>query len=71
MKATIITCVQCEIPFAFNAEEQRRYLASGFDKPKRCPECRKNKSRVPPMNLRRKDKGKKNWFYQNDDGEFS
>jgi hypothetical protein len=38
-----ITCIQCEQPFLFTVAEQERFLAMGFDTPRRCPECREKK----------------------------
>jgi uncharacterized protein with PIN domain len=43
MKEKVITCIQCERPFVFTVSEQEYFMSRGFDKPKRCPECRKKK----------------------------
>ena len=59
MKDKVITCIQCESEFVFTVSEQVRFAARGFDRPKRCPECRKKKDRAIEMNDRGKDKGKK------------
>jgi len=51
-----ISCVQCEKPFVFTVGEQRRFVRLGFDTPKRCPDCRKRKSRMIEVNEGRKDR---------------
>jgi hypothetical protein len=64
MKDRVITCIQCENSFIFTRSEQERFRARGFDEPKRCPECRKKKSRGVEMPEAWKDKGKQkkhNW----------
>ncbi len=58
MKDKTIICVQCQSPFIFGVAEQERFLARGFDAPKRCPECRERKSRTPETNKRWKEKGR-------------
>lgn len=59
MKDKIITCIQCNEPFIFTAEEQNRYHARGFDEPIRCPNCRKKKSKETNINQSWKDQGRK------------
>jgi hypothetical protein len=59
MKDKMITCIQCENEFVFSIAEQLRFAARGFDRPKRCPECRKKKDKAIEVNNRGKDKGKK------------
>lgn len=60
MKDKIITCIQCEKQFVFEISEQKRFMARGFDKPKRCQECRKKKSReIEISEGRNKDKQRK------------
>jgi hypothetical protein len=39
--------------------QQIRFDSRGFDKPKRCPECRKKKDKTIEMNNRGKDQGRK------------
>jgi hypothetical protein len=51
-----ISCVQCEKPFVFTVGEQCRFVRLGFDTPKRCPDCRKRKSRMIEVNEGRKDR---------------
>jgi hypothetical protein len=41
----VITCIQCDCEFDHTIDEQIYYQQRGFDEPKHCPECRKNKSR--------------------------
>lgn len=38
-----LTCVQCQSAFIFSAGEQEFYEQKGFQEPKRCPDCRKQK----------------------------
>ena len=65
MKDKIIMCIQCERPFAVTAEEQTRLQERGFDIPRRCPGCRKNKAKKgQSVDNRRKNKmlkKKKDW----------
>ena len=35
-----ITCLTCEQPFAWTAEEQQRYRERNWDPPRRCEKCR-------------------------------
>lgn len=51
-----IKCVDCGVIFEMSAEEQKWYLEKGFQIPKRCPECRKNKRRNKRAKNGRKDK---------------
>ena len=46
MRDQIITCVQCNTEFEFSAVEQEYYNNKGFNPPKRCPQCRKNKAKL-------------------------
>ena len=43
MKDQIRTCIQCESEFVVTAAEKEKLLSKGFDIPKRCHACRKNK----------------------------
>ena len=43
MKDQFRTCIQCESEFVITVSEQERLHLKGFDIPKRCQECRKNK----------------------------
>ena len=46
MRDQLITCVQCNTEFEFSAVEQQYYENKGFNLPKRCPKCRKNKAKL-------------------------
>lgn len=70
MKDKLITCIQCENPFVFTAAEQTRFAASGFDQPKRCPECRKKKDRGFQVNPGGKGSGRGKHSRRKDDYEF-
>ena len=60
MKDKIMMCIQCGNTFVFTAAEQARFIAYRFDKPKRCQECRKKKSReIEISEGRNKDKQRK------------
>jgi len=52
--------------------EQKRLNSQGFDAPKRCPECRKNKQKPANSENGRKKKGRKQhepWEIMDDDLE--
>lgn len=38
-----ITCKDCGVEFEISAEEKRWYEDKGFEIPKRCPNCRKQR----------------------------
>jgi hypothetical protein len=59
MRDEAIICKQCEAPFIFTNAEQERFLALGYDPPKRCPECRRRKSRRDETNQKYRNKGKR------------
>jgi hypothetical protein len=62
MKDRIITCVQCEMAFVFSVAEQLRFFAAGFDAPRRCPQCRKKKTKgIELQGRRNKGKEKNPW----------
>ena len=60
METKIIACIQCDEEFEFTKKEQEKVRQKGFDPPRRCPQCRKNKSReIEPTEIRKfKDKKK-------------
>ena len=60
METKLITCIQCENEFEFTAVEQQYFQDKGFDDPKRCPACRRHKSRSDREKKRSKDK---KWEY--------
>ena len=70
MKDKIMTCIQCGNTFVFTAAEQARFIARGFDRPKRCPQCRKNRARGIEMNKSEKGKNNKRHRRRRDDYEF-
>lgn len=43
MPDEVLTCIVCDDPFIFTESEQRRFEQNGFDAPRRCPDCRKQK----------------------------
>jgi hypothetical protein len=45
MEDLLMVCIQCEEEFEFSVLEQKKYEDRGYDIPKRCPSCRKHKSR--------------------------
>jgi len=55
MGEQIITCVQCEEEFEFSTRQQEYFQDKGFDPPKRCPSCRKNKAKI--MEFQQKKNG--------------
>lgn len=71
MKDRFITCIQCENPFIFAAAEQARFAASGFDQPKRCPECRKKKDKGIQIDYGGKSTGRSKHGRRRDDYEFN
>ena len=59
MKDQILDCVQCSEPFLFTTDEQQRYIGMGFDPPKRCPYCRKNRSNLTTAENHQRASGQK------------
>ena len=70
MKDQVRTCIQCESEFVVTVSEQERLLSKGFDIPKRCLVCRKNKMKSPKEadNRGQRDKRK---HEKSDDDYFS
>ena len=62
MKDKFITCVQCEGTFVFSVSEQEHFTAMGFGEPKRCPACRKKKSKGDNSKERKRSDDKKKHF---------
>ena len=69
MKDKALTCIQCGSQFAVTGEEQEKLSSRGFGIPKRCPDCRKNKSKISgsfedwePRGKKRQGRGKKSQF---------
>jgi len=69
MKDKTMTCIQCGNTFVFTAAEHTRFIAHRFDKPKRCPQCRKNRVRGIEMDNSEKDRNKKKHRRRRDDYE--
>ncbi len=46
METKLIQCIQCDAEFEFSIQDQILYLKKGYDEPRRCPGCRKNKSKT-------------------------
>ena len=63
MQTRILECIQCGNSFELSNSEQEYYRHRGFDEPRRCPECRKNKRREPD-NENRKFRNKKKKHYR-------
>ena len=59
MSDLILTCIQCYSDFVHDLREQKRFSRMGFDEPRRCPECRRRKTRgltfdAPKTNKKRR-----------------
>ena len=50
MQSKLIQCIQCNTEFEFSVSSQIEFEAKGYDEPKRCPECRKRKSKASADN---------------------
>jgi hypothetical protein len=59
MESEYLCCIQCEQEFEFTPAEQDLYRQRGFDAPRRCPACRKHKSRTSHGDTERRREGKK------------
>lgn len=46
MADLIIVCVQCDREFELDPRQQEYFNSMGFDFPKRCPDCRKRKTKT-------------------------
>lgn len=60
MENMIIGCIQCGAEFEFSIEDQLRHRKMNFDDPKRCPDCRKKKSKQSNVQDKRFNHRKKN-----------
>jgi len=67
MKDQIRICIQCESEFIVTAAEKERLLSKGFDIPKRCHTCRKNKMKAPKETDTRSQRDKRRHDKLNDD----
>lgn len=59
MDIMLLTCIQCGDSFEYSASDQRYYTDRGFDVPRRCVSCRKNKSKALTGSLDRKERNRK------------
>lgn len=60
MKDKILTCVQCGSEFYVTSKEAEKLCSCAFNFPKRCPDCRRNKSKgIHEDNNDWRGKGKK------------
>lgn len=59
MESNWVVCVQCDDEFEFTIADQVRYARKGFEAPKRCPICRKHKSKVIYLDCKREAKSRK------------
>ena len=69
MKEKALTCIQCGSPFTITGKDQEKLSSKGFGIPKRCPDCRKNKSKISgtiedwePKSRKSQGRGKKSLF---------
>jgi len=58
MQSKWIVCVQCDDEFEFTIADQVRYVKKGFEAPKRCPTCRKHKSKEIYLDRKREAKSR-------------
>lgn len=58
MEPIEIECSSCGCDFEFTIEEQMAYWRKGFDAPKWCPECRRNRTRVKSYERTRRNRNK-------------
>jgi|APSaa5957512622_1039677.scaffolds.fasta_scaffold151078_1 hypothetical protein len=56
-----IYCIQCDNPFTFTVADQKRLNLQGFNAPKRCPECRRNKQKSANSGNSRSNRGRKRY----------
>jgi hypothetical protein len=58
-ESKIIECIQCDAEFEFSVSSQLEYAEKGYDEPKRCPACRKRKSKASSDDSNGRWRGKK------------
>lgn len=63
MRDKVLICIQCNNAFVFTVTEQEHFLSMGFDPPRRCPSCRKNKFKESEIRSRKNNKYKKKHFH--------
>ena len=59
-----IACIQCGNEFELSNVDRSKLAARGFDLPKRCPDCRRNKSRDIAEELPRRRRTRKKQYHQ-------
>ena len=70
MKDKTLSCIQCNGIFTVTVNEQKRLLDRGFNLPRRCPECRRKKSKAHESDERWKDKGKRRELRRREDDDY-
>ncbi|HIJ54598.1 MAG TPA: hypothetical protein HPQ03_00590 [Deltaproteobacteria bacterium] len=68
MEDQILDCVQCDESFIYTVDEQRKFSSMGFDPPKRCPHCRKNRSKFDMSERPQRTEGQKHRSKRSKDG---
>ena len=74
MDKRILKCIQCGNDFSISGEEMEKLYSRGFAIPKRCPDCRRNKSKISDGNSsewrrkgkKRGKKGKESYWEEKD-----
>jgi hypothetical protein len=46
LKDKYFNCIQCEKQFILTVAEQAKLFSRGFGLPRRCPDCRRHKSKI-------------------------
>jgi hypothetical protein len=69
MQTIILECIQCQNEFEYTVAEQDYHNRMGFDEPKRCPYCRKRKTKVSNQN-HKEGRNRKQFARQKYDEEF-
>lgn len=67
MEEKVIRCIQCGQPFSITVAEQKRFISKGFDLPKRCQVCRKNKIKINNQGDRKELRSKRDIVIQSED----
>ena len=70
MKDKTLSCIQCDSIFTVTVDEQKRLLDRGFSLPRRCPECRRKKSKAHESDERWKNKGKRRELRRREDDDY-
>jgi hypothetical protein len=67
MEEKVIRCIQCGLSFSLTVAEQKRFMSKGFDLPKRCPVCRKNKIKIGNHGDRKELRNKRDIIIRSED----